>query len=395
MNRPPLEVADIVRTQGNRFIENNRRWINALHCKVLRAIAHCRTAALGGHRDQCPRCGHRAISYNSCRNRHCPKCQNGARDKWLAARHHELLAIPYVHVVFTLPHQLSQLLLQNKKVLYDLLFRASAETLLQIAADPKHLGAQIGFLSVLHTWGQNLLHHPHIHCVIPSGGLSPDHTRWIHPRYPFFLPVGVLRKVFRGKFVAGLKQRFHQGQLTFHGALKPLENEKAFLAFLRTLFQQEWVVYSKPPFGGSRHVLAYLAGYTHRVAISNHRLLAFDNDQVTFLWKDYAHGSRKKRMTLSSQEFLRRFLLHVLPSGFVRIRFSGFLANCRRASLLPLCQKLLSENPWPDTLPACQFSPPQPACFRCPRCAYPMMLIERLTACALAFVIRSSNLDSS
>jgi Putative transposase/Transposase zinc-binding domain len=395
MNQPPLEVADIVRAQGNRFIENNRRWINALHCKVLRAIAHGRTAALGGHRDQCPRCGHRAISYNSCRNRHCPKGQNGARDKWLAARHHELLAIPYVHVVFTLPRKLTQLLLQNKKVLYDLLFRASAETLLQVAADPKHLAAQIGFLSVLHTWGQNLLHHPHIHCVIPSGGLSPDHTRWIHPRYPFFLPVPVLRKVFRGKFVAGLKQRFQQGQLTFHGALKPLENEKAFLAFLRTLFQQEWVVYAKRPFGGPHHVLAYLAGYTHRVAISNHRLLAFDNDQVTFLWKDYAHRSRKKRMTLSSQEFLRRFLLHVLPSGFVRIRFSGFLANRHRASLLPLCQKLLSENPWPDTLPVSQFSAPQPACFRCPQCAYPMMLIERFSPCTLPFLIRSSSLDSS
>jgi hypothetical protein len=208
MSRPPLEVADIVRAQSSRFIENNRCWINALHCKVLRAIAHCRTAALGGHRDQCPRCGYRAISYNSCRNRHCPKCQNGARDKWLAARHHELLAVPYVHVVFTLPHKLSQLILQNKKVLYDLLFHASTETLLQVAADPKHLGAQIGFLSVLHTWGQNLLHHPHIHCVIPNGGLSPGHTRWIHPRYPFFLPVGVLRKVFRGKFVAGLKTTF-------------------------------------------------------------------------------------------------------------------------------------------------------------------------------------------
>ena len=305
MSRPPLEVADIVRAQGERFIENNRHWIRALHCKVLRAIAHCRTAVLGGHQDQCPRCGHRAISYNSCRNRHCPKCQNGARDKWLAARRHELLAVPYVHVVFTLPHQLSQLMLQNKKVLYDLLFWASAETLLEVAADPKHLDAQIGFLSVLHTWGQNLLHHPHIHCVIPSGGLSPDHTRWVHPRYPFFLPVKVLRRVFRGKFVDGLKQRFRQGQLTFHGALQPLQQEKAFRAFLRPLFRQEWVVYAKPPFAGPHHVLAYLAGYTHRVAISNHRLLAFDNDQVTFLWKDYAHGNKKKRMTLSSQEFPR------------------------------------------------------------------------------------------
>ena len=374
MSRPPLEVADIVRAQGERFIENNRHWIRALHCKVLRAIAHCRTAVLGGHEDQCPRCGHRAISYNSCRNRHCPKCQNGARDKWLAARRHELLAVPYVHVVFTLPHQLSPLMLQNKKVLYDLLFWASAETLLEVAADPKHLGAQIGFLSVLHTWGQNLLHHPHIHCVIPSGGLSPDHTRWVHPRYPFFLPVKVLRRVFRGKFVDGLKQRFRQGQLTFHGALQPLEQEKIFRAFLRPLFRQDWVVYAKPPFGGPHHVLAYLAGYTHRVAISNHRLLALDNDQVTFLWKDYAHGNKKKRMTLSSQEFLRRFLLHVLPRGFVRIRFSGFLANRRRANLLPLCQKLLSQNPKPD-LPDCQLSSPPPSCFRCPRCAHPMILV--------------------
>jgi len=395
MNRPPLEVANIVRAQGNRFIENNRRWIRALHCKVLRAIAHCRTAALGGHRDQCPRCGHRAISYNSCRNRHCPKCQNGARDKWLAARDHELLTVPYVHVVFTLPHQLSQLILQNKKVLYDLQFRASAETLSQVAADPKHLGAQIGFLSVLHTWGQNLLHHPHIHCVIPSGGLSPDHTRWIHPRYPFFLPVRVLRKVFRGKFVAGLKRCFQQGQLTFHGALRPLESEKAFHAFLRPLFQQEWVVYAKRPFGGPHHVLAYLAAYTHRVAISNHRLLAFHNDQVTFLWKDYAHGNRKKRMTLSTQEFLRRFLLHVLPLGFVRIRFSGFLANRRRAELLPLCQKLLSENPRPDTLVSSNFSAPQPACFRCPRCTYTMVVVERFAPCTFSFFIRSPTLDSS
>jgi Putative transposase. len=394
MSRPPLEVADIVRAQGSRFLENNRSWIRALHHKVLRAVAHCRTAVLGGHRDQCPRCGHRAISYNSCRNRHCPKCQNGARDKWLVARRHELLAVPYVHVVFTLPHQLSQLMLQNKKVLYDLLFRASAETLMQVAADPKHLGAKIGFLSVLHTWGQNLLHHPHIHCVIPSGGLSPDHTRWIHPRYPFFLPVGVLRRVFRGKFVAGLKQRFQQGQLTFHGTLKPLENQKAFHAFLRPLFRQEWVVYAKRPFGGPHHVLAYLAGYTHRVALSNHRLLAFDNDQVTFLWKDYAHGNKKKRMTLSSQEFLRRFLLHVLPRGFVRIRFSGFLANRRRANLLPLCQKLLSQNPMPDP-PDLKLSFPPPSCFRCPRCAYPMMLLERLSPPRLSLLLWSAPLDSS
>ena len=232
--------------------------------------------------------------------------------------------------------------------------------------------------------------------MIPSGGLSPDRTRWVHPRYPFFfLPVRVLRKVFRGKFVAGLKQRFQQGQLTFHGALKPLENEKAFHAFLRTLFRHQWVVYAKAPFGGPHHVLAYLAAYTHRVAISNHRLLAFNNDQITFLWKDYAHGDRQKRMTLSSQEFLRRFLLHVLPSGFVRIRFSGFLANRRRENLLPLCRNLLAQSPPLNTLSVSQLSPPQPSCFRCPRCAYPMIVVERFSACITSFFIRSPRLDSS
>jgi hypothetical protein len=286
MTRPLLEVAAIVRAQGSRFIENNCRWIHWTHRKVLRAIARCRTAALRGHRDKCPRCGYRAISFNSCRNRHCPKCQCGARDKWIAARQNELLAVAYVHVVFTLPHPLSPLALQNKKILYDLLFRASAETLLEVAADPKHLGAKIGFLSVLHTWGQNLRHHPHVHCVIPAGGVSPDGAQWVHPRYPFFLPVRVLSRVFRGKFVAGLKRRFRQHQLTFAGTLKPLQNEKAFRSFLRPLFRQDWVVYAKPPFGGPHHVLGYLARYTHRVAITNHRLVAFERDQVSFRWKD-------------------------------------------------------------------------------------------------------------
>lgn len=380
MTRPLLEVADIVRAQGNRFIENHCRWIHWTHRKVLRAIARCRTAALGGHRDRCPRCGYRTISFNSCRDRHCPKCQSGARDKWIAARQNELLAVAYVHVVFTLPHPLCQLALQNKKVLYDLLFRASAETLLEVAADPKHLGAQIGFLSVLHTWGQNLLAHPHVHCLIPAGGLSPDHTRWIHPRYPFFLPVRVLGRVFRGKFVAGLKRRFHMGQLTFAGALKPLQQEKAFRSFLRPLFRQDWVVYAKPPFGGPHHVLGYLARYTHRVAITNHRLVAFQHDQVTFRWKDYAHGNKKRKMTLSAEEFLRRFLLHVLPRGFVRLRSFGFLANRSRAKLLPLCQRLLLDNPRPHAPAVIAFFAAQPACFRCPKCATPMLIVERLSA---------------
>ncbi|HEY6301888.1 MAG TPA: IS91 family transposase [Terriglobales bacterium] len=396
MTRPPLEVADIVRAQGNRFIEKHGRWIHWTHRKVLRAIARCRTAVLGGHRDLCPRCGYRTISFNSCRDRHCPKCQSGARDKWIAARQNELLAVAYVHVVFTLPHQLCQLALQNKKVLYDLLFRASAETLLEVAADPQHLGAQIGFLSVLHTWGQNLLAHPHVHCLIPAGGLSPDQTHWIHPRYPFFLPVRVLGGVFRGKFVAGLKRRFQMGQLTFAGSLKPLQNEKAFRSFLRPLFRQDWIVYAKPPFGGPHHVLGYLARYTHRLAITNHRLVAFQHDQVTFRWKDYAHGNKKRKMTLSAEEFLRRFLLHVLPRGFVRIRFFGFLANRSRATLLPRCQRLLLDNPRPPASAVIAPSPAHPACFRCPKCATPMLLVEKLTAWAMSqLTLARPALDSS
>jgi hypothetical protein len=381
MNRPPLEVADIIRAQGNRFIENNRSWLHWKHIKVLHAIACCRTAALGGHRDQCPRCGYQAISYNSCRNRHCPKCQTAARDKWLAARQQELLAVGYFHVVFTLPQELSTLALQNKKAVYGLLFRASAETLLQVAADPKHLGAEIGLLSVLHTWGQNLLHHPHVHCVIPTGGLSPDHSHWVHSRSGFFLPVRVLSRVFRGKFIAGLKRLFRTGQLVCAGKLKALAKCTAFDAFLRLLFRKDWVVYAKPPFGGPDHVLNYLARYTHRVAISNHRLIGFENDQVTFRWKDYTHRSKKRKMTLAADEFLRRFLLHVLPRGFVRIRFFGFLANRCRADLLPLCQKLLPPKAHRSG-PAAP-NPPQPVWGCCPTCSTPMLLIERFSAATI------------
>lgn len=380
MNRPPLEVADIIRATGRSFSERHRSWMTGLHLKVLSAIERCRTAALGGHRDRCPRCGQKAISYNSCRNRHCPKCQTNARDKWLAARTAELLAVPYVHVVFTLPHALALLAFHNKKVLYDLLFRASGATLLEIAADRKHLGAEIGFLSVLHTWGQNLLHHPHVHCVIPAGGLGPDHRTWVHPRYPFFLPVKVLSRVFRGKFVAGLKRAFRRGELCLPGALKPLAQDKAFHSFLRSLFRQDWVVYAKPPFGGPHHVLHYLGRYTHRVAISNHRLVDLADGKVAFRWRDYAHGNKRRLMTLTADEFLRRFLLHTLPRGFVRIRSFGFLANRRRATLLPLCQKLLDANPRPrsPTPPATQACPS--AVWICPRCGGPMIVIERLTA---------------
>lgn len=379
MIRPTLEVADIIRAVGTSFIERNRSWLTWAHLKVLQAIERCRTAALGGHRDRCLRCRYQAISFNSCRNRHCPKCQANARDKWLDARSKELLPVAYVHVVFTLPHELAPLAFHNKKVLYDLLFEASAATLLEIAADPQHLGAEIGFLGVLHTWGQNLLHHPHIHYVIPSGGLSPDHRKWIPPRYPFFLPVKVLSRVFRGKFVAGLKRSFRKSKLVFPGSLHALSQEKTFHSFLRPLFRQDWVVYAKPPFGGPLHVLHYLARYTHRVAISNHRLIGFANGQVTFRWKDYAHRNKKRKMTLSADEFLRRFLLHVLPRRFVRIRFFGFLANRRRAALLPRCRQLLEADPRPDSCTAPHIDS-HPMAWLCPQCGGTMVVIERLTA---------------
>ncbi len=379
MSRPPFEVADIIRVHGNSFVERNRSWLTWLHLRILFAIEHCRTAALGGHLDRCRQCGFEATSFNSCRSRHCPKCQTNARNKWLAERGKELLPVKYVHVVFTIPHELAWLALQNKKIVYDLLFRSSAATLLEIAADPKHLGAEIGFLSVLHTWGQNLHIHPHIHCVIPSGGLSPDHQRWIHPRYAFFLPVKVLSRVFRGKFMAGLKRAFHAGKLRFPGNIKQLAEEKSFHAFLRTLFRHDWVVYAKRPFGGPEHVLHYLARYTHRVAISNHRIVNFADGKVTFRWKDYAHKNKKRLMTVTAEEFLRRFLLHSLPRGFVRIRFCGFLANRRRGELLPVCRRLLEVAlPQNSTTPEAS-APAVPGAWLCPHCGGAMVLIEKLT----------------
>src|SRR5438445_9826488 len=308
MSRPPLEVADLIRSAGAAFIERNRKWISWKHIKVLLAIARCRTAALGGHLDQCTRCGHRAtISYNSCRNRHCPKCQAGARDRWLAARRQELLPTPYVHVVFTLPRHLAPLVLQSKKVIYDLLFRTSAESLLEVAHDPQHLGAEIGFFSVLHTWSQKLDMHPHVHCVVPAGGLRLDHTHWIKSRSRFFLSIRVLRRVFRGKFVVGLKQAFQSGRLSFPGNLAALAQPRTFAAWLRPLFRKDWVVYAKPPFGGHEYVLQYLGRYTHRVAISNHRLVSFAEETITFRWRDSAHHNEQKLLTLSLDEFLRRF----------------------------------------------------------------------------------------
>jgi hypothetical protein len=381
MSRPLLELADLIRTAGTAFIERNLQWIRWPHIKVLLAIARCRTAALGGHIEECSRCGQRAtISYNSCRNRHCPKCQTGARERWLAARRRELLPSRYVHVVFTLPPQLASVALQNKKVIYDLLLRASAETLLEVARDPKHLGAEIGFFTVLHTWNQKLGLHPHVHCVVAAGGLSLDHTRWIRSRFRFFLPIHVLRRVFRGKFVAGLRSAFQHGQLYFSDNLSLLAQPKIFAAWLRPLFRKDWVVYSKPPFGGPEYVWQYLGRYTHRVAISNHRLVSAADQKVTFRWRDSADNNEQKLMTLSLDEFLSRFLLHLLPKGFVRIRNFGFLANRRRSTLLPLCRQLLGVVPQPQIEPALSAAKQPSPLWTCPNCGGPMIVVERWTA---------------
>jgi len=307
----------------------------------MRAIEVCRTAALGGRVEQCDRCGHRTITYRSCRDRHCPKCQSLARAKWLEDHRAQLLPVQYFHVVFTVAAQVASIALQNKKVVYNILFRAVSETLRRIAVDPKHLGAEIGFLAVLHTWGQNLQHHPHIHCVVPGGGLSPDGRRWVHSRNGFFLPVRVLSRLFRGLFLSYLQQAFDAGKLGFHGRLADLSNPEAFKGLLKSCRKTKWVVYSKPPFGGPAQVLDYLGRYTHRVAISNDRLLGLENGEVTFRYKDYKDGNAQKTMILEADEFIRRFLLHVLPSGFVRIRHYGFLANRVRATKLALCRRLL------------------------------------------------------
>jgi hypothetical protein len=314
---------------------------------VLRAITRCRTAELGGHKQQCDDCGHQRIQYNSCRNRHCPKCQALARAKWLESRQAELLPIPYFHVVFTLPEQIRHLALQNKRIVYSILFRAAAETLQELAADPKHLGAKIGILAVLHSWGQNLMHHPHVHCVVTGGGITPDRAQWIHCKRSrrrgkdFFVHVKILSRVFRGKFIELLKEAYQSGQLELHGELTSLRESTAFESLLNESVKKDWVVYAKRPFGGPEQVLKYLARYTHRVAISNHRLVELRDGQVSFRYKDYADGQQTKVMTLSNTEFIRRFLMHALPSGFVRIRYYGFLANRYRKQHLDHCRELL------------------------------------------------------
>lgn len=307
----------------------------------MSAIEQCRTAALGGHVEQCDACGHQRIAYNSCRNRHCPKCQSLARAQWLQDRQTELLPVEYFHVVFTVPQEVAVIAYQNKNVVYNILFQATAQTLRTIGADPKHLGAEIGFIAILHTWGQNLLHHPHLHCVVPGGGISADGQRWVACRPGFFLPVRVLSRLFRRLFLELLQQAFDSGELHFFNSLEGLQDRLALAKYIAPATQAEWVVYAKPPFGGPKQVLEYLGRYTHRVAISNNRLLEFNEGAVTFAWKDYRHESKNKTMRLDAQEFIRRFLLHVLPSGFQRIRSYGFLANRYRQVKIELCRKLL------------------------------------------------------
>jgi hypothetical protein len=381
MTRHRLEVADVFRNHGDAFLDLYGDGLSPGQRRALSDIAACRTAALGGHVEECDQCGHRQIAYNSCRNRHCPKCQATAAAEWMEQRQAELLPVEYHHVVFTLPAVLGPIALQNPREVYGALFRASAETLQQIAADPKHLGAEIGFLAILHTWGQNLEHHPHVHCVVPGGGLAPDGTRWIACPPGFLLPVRVLSCVFRGKFLALLGSAFEQGKLTFHGKLRELADAGAFRRRLAASANTQWVVYSKPPFGGPEQVLKYLARYTHRVAISNRRLVSLEDDEVTFHWKDYAHGGGQKTMTLKATEFIRRFLLHVLPSGFVRIRHYGFLANRVCQEKLALCRALLGVETTPDPVAADSPVEPtedaegQPLARICPCCGKGRMVI--------------------
>lgn len=382
----PLEVAEVIRRHGAEYRAFRGKRMTVAEDCALRALGACRTAAMGGHQLACDACGHPTMAYNSCRNRHCPKCRAAASANWLSARAAELLPVPYFHVVFTLPRALTALALQNKRLVYAMLFEAAARTLQKTAADPKHLGAEIGFLAVLHTWGQNLLDHPHLHCVVPGGGLSQDGSRWITSGEEFFLPVRVLSRLFRGKFLQRLKQAYQAGKLVLEGQLQPLHDPKAFQRLLSECYQTEWVVYCKPPFGGPEQVLKYLARYTHRVAIANRRLVALENGQVTFRWKNYAQGNRRETMTLSAVEFLRRFFLHLLPSGFVRIRHYGFLANRHRAAKLAHIRHLLGvpsskpESPPCADLPATDAEEPDEAP-RCPNCGVGRMRLVQEWPC--------------
>jgi hypothetical protein len=383
VSRPALEVADIFRRHGPAWREANAGHVSLAQLKVMSAIESCRTAALGGHVARCEDCSHTQVAYNSCRNRHCPKCQGAAAKEWLAEREAELLPVPYYHVVFTLPAAIADIAYHNKAVIYDLLFKASAETVLTIAADPKHLGARVGVLSVLHTWGSALTHHPHVHMIVPGGGIALDGERWVSCRPGFFLPVRVLSRLFRRLFLQKLAAAHQAGDLTFFGPYARLAERKAFSAYLAPLRTSQWVVYAKRPFGGPEAVLAYLSRYTHRVAISNSRLIALDHASVTFKWKDYrAKGrQRAKVMTLATDEFIRRFLIHVLPRGFHRIRHYGLFASSKRANNIPRARELLNA-PAPqqaskaDAADASDGAEPPTLAHPCPCCGGRMIVIE-------------------
>ncbi len=373
MPRPSLELADIFRHHGEFYRNNNALTLEQL--KPMRAIETCRTAALGGHVERCGHCAHQRISYNSCRNRHCPKCQTLAREQWLTRRRAELLPVTYYHVVFTLPPAIAKLALQNKEAIYNILFATSAQTLLTIAADPKHLGARIGFFSILHTWGQNLLHHPHVHCVVTGGGISPDHKRWVGCRKNFFLPVRVLSRLFRRLFL----EQLEAAKLSFHGQLEDLNNKAQLKRHIARARKQDWVVYSKAPFGGPEKAIDYLGRYTHKVAITNHRLISDSNGKVSFRFKDYgsADPQKQRTMTLEADEFIRRFLLHAIPAGFQRIRHYGLYANRNREANLKLCRELLqAPQQSPLSPPGKRTADIIDAASHCPVCKLGTMLRE-------------------
>jgi hypothetical protein len=373
--RPSLEVADIFRREGPAYVQAHDGHLGRVERRVMSAIELCRTAALGGHVEGCRACGTVHVAYNSCRNRHCPKCQSAAARDWMAARVDDLLPVPYFHVVFTLPAEIAAIAFQNKTVVYDILFKSAAETLRIIAADPRHLGAGIGLIAVLHSWGQTLSYHPHLHCIVPGGGPSPDGSRWIACRPNFFLPVRVLSHLYRRLFLQALRAAFEVGQLHFFGEITNLADPQAFAWLLIAASRRDWVVYAKPPFGGPEQVLAYLSRYTHRVAIANSRLVSMEAGKVTFCWRDYRHGRRPRHMTLDAGEFIRRFLLHTLPDGVHRIRHFGFLANGQRVARLAACRVLLADHASqaaPRTVSATKAMPVRRPC-RC--CGRPMATI--------------------
>lgn len=389
--KPLLEVADLFRAFGPAYREVHGHEMPVRHKRVMRAIEICRTAELGGHVDQCDHCGASRISYNSCRNRHCPKCQSLDKERWLEAREKDLLPTSYFHLVFTLPEGLRPLALRHQRVIYNLLFKSVSETFIELAKDPKHLGAQIGFIVILHTWTQTLMDHPHLHCLVTGGGLSLDGKRWISSRKDFFISVKVLSSLFRGKFLDGLKKAYEAGELTFAGQIEELKEASAFKRFLSDLYHQKWVVYCKPPLKNPQKVMDYLGRYTHRVALSNDRLVRMEGDQVSFRWRDSAENNRIKLLSLEAFEFIRRFLLHVLPDHFVKIRYYGILSHRSRKRKLLWCKKLLGvstdkepEEPtretWQDLLTRMTGIDPRV----CPHCGKGRMILRETLLPALS-----------